>query len=149
LWTLAAGGLRFSPPYPLVQRETDAGKSGPIITTGSEESNVCLNNGSVPVRLRRCDDGWELELHSLVAVARDVYRPKRTRIRGARMVVEYLREHDVGGVLAQMTACLMDRFPNLGAEFVAYNGEWVLEPRRRTLTLLRSDAPSATALDLG
>jgi hypothetical protein len=103
------------------------------------------------VRLRRNDAGWELELHSLVAVGHDVYRPKRTRIQGASALLEYLRAEDVSGVLAETTACLMDRFPNLGAEFVAYNGEWVLETRRRTLTLVRSalhgELLAATAFD--
>lgn len=103
------------------------------------------------MRLRRADAGWELELHSLVAVGQDVYRPKRTRIQGASAVIDYLRSEDASGVLAETTACLMDRFPNLGAEFVAYNGEWVLETRRRTLTLVRSTSHgellAATAFD--
>jgi hypothetical protein len=105
----------------------------------------------MPVRLRRTDAGWELELHALVAVGKDVYRPKRTRIQGSRALLDYLREQDASGVLAETTACLMDRFPNLGAEFVAYNGEWVLETRRRTLTLVRSvshgELLAATAFD--
>jgi hypothetical protein len=72
---------------------------------------VCLRNGTIPVRLRRNEAGWELELHALVAVADHVYRPKRTRIQGAPAVLEYLREQDHGSVLAEMTACLMERFP--------------------------------------
>lgn len=88
---------------------------------------MCLNNGSLPLRLRRDELGWELEVYRLAGVDRGVYRPEHTRIRGEHAIVEYQRRHDRSGVLAHTTACLMRTFPNLRGQFSAYNGDWQLD----------------------
>lgn len=88
---------------------------------------MCLSNGSLPLRLRRDEFGWELEVYRLSGVDRGVYRPEHTRIRGEHAIVEYQRRHDPSGVLAHTTACLMRTFPNLRGQFSAYNGDWQLD----------------------
>lgn len=88
---------------------------------------MCLSNGSLPLRLRRDEFGWELEVYRLARVDDGVYRPERTRIRGEHAIVEYQRAHDRSGVLAHTTACLMRTFPNLRGQFSACNGDWRLD----------------------
>lgn len=99
---------------------------------------MCLTDGSLPIRLSREPAGWELELYQLVAVARDVYRPRRVRITGERAIVRHLRERDLRGGLARTTEMLMQCFPKCEGHFVAINGEWSLVEPARRLTLVRA-----------
>jgi hypothetical protein len=102
---------------------------------------VCLSNGSLPLRLRRDEFGWELEVYRLARVDRGVYRPEHTRIRGEHAIVEYQRKHDPSGVLAHTTACLMRTFPNLRGQFSACNGDWQLDASiPRPLRLVAANA---------
>lgn len=102
---------------------------------------MCLSNGSLPLRLRRDEFGWELEIYRLAPVDSGVYRPEHTRIRGEHAIVEYQRRHDPSGVLAHTTACLMRTFPNLRGQFSAYNGDWQLDASiPRPLRLVSANA---------
>jgi hypothetical protein len=101
-----------------------------------------LNDGSLPIRLSRDTGSWELELYSLVAVGRDVYRPRRTRVTGEKAILRYLMAHDVSGFLAHNTLVLMQCFPKCEGHFVAVNGDWSLvEAPRRRLRVVTATVP--------
>jgi hypothetical protein len=106
------------------------------------ERTVCLNDGSLPIRLSRDNGSWELELYRLVAVGQDVYRPRRTRVSGEKAIVSYLVERDPNGTLAHTTSLLMQCFPKCEGHFVAVNGEWSLvHPTRHRLRVVTATVP--------
>lgn len=103
---------------------------------------MCLNDGSVPIRLNRANGDWELELHRLDRVGRDVYRPRRIRITGEKAIVGYLQQRDPAGLMAHTTSLLMQCFPRCEGHFVAINGEWSLvHPPQRRLRVVTATVP--------
>ena len=111
---------------------------------------MCLNDGSLPLRLSRDNGTWELELYRLVSVGQDVYRPRRTRVTGEKAIASYLAERDSSGVFAHTTSLLMQCFPKCEGHFVAVNGEWSLmhPPRHRLRVVTATVAiPGAELLD--
>ena len=95
--------------------------SGDLLTTAT------------PARLLCRRGTWVLELVKLVAVDRNVFQPKVTRLEGAEAVLQHLKRMGDNPALAAAASQLM-RGPRLDDEraFDAVDGDWVPgEPSRR------------------
>jgi hypothetical protein len=60
-------------------------------------------------------------------VDRDVYRPRRFELFGARLILRYLLDHDPEGLVARTTARIVRRFARGDCAFIAVNGGWLAE----------------------
>ena len=107
--------------------------SGDLLTTAT------------PARLL-CKRGiWVLELVKLVAVDRNVFQPKVTRLEGAEAVLQHLKRMGDNPALAAAASHLM-RGPRLEDEraFDAVDGDWVPgEPSRRDSARPSAHPPGA------
>ena len=91
---------------------------------------------ATPARLLCRRGTWVLELVKLVAVERNVFQPKVTRLEGAEAVLQHLKRMGDSPALAAAASQLM-RGPRLDDEraFDAVDGDWVPgEPSRRDST---------------
>jgi hypothetical protein len=107
---------------------------------------MCLSDGAVPVRLTHVGSVWTLQIYRLVGVARDVYRPRYSKIHGEAQVLAFLKLVDGSGVLYRSTARLTRRMRSIECEFMAENGGWLPKPLRLHVAARRPMSSSASAL---
>lgn len=95
-------------------------------------------------RLRCLRGRWTLETTELVAVDRDVYRPKRRTIEGAEAIIAHLRKHDDNPDLAQGALALLRSRRDDDCCYEALGGEWLSAEVARALRA--TEAPSGAEL---
>lgn len=111
---------------------------------------MCLSDGAVPVRLTHVGSVWTLQIYRLVGVARDVYRPRYSKIRGEAQLLAFLKLVDGSGVLYRSTVRLTERMRTMECEFLGENGGWLRKPLRAQVATRRplsvaSALPNVTA----
>lgn len=76
-------------------------------------------------RLHYGDGEWTLEIHELVAVDRDIYRPAARRVRGMEAIVSHLKRSGADPAFRDATIVLMKTRRDEDAWYEFIDGEWI------------------------